>query len=104
MRRVRPGGRILALHDYGRDDIRTLIDTAARSGPSSSPDRHESPFLAGGWKIRVIHCYWTFADLDEARAFAESFGDRARSVAQALTRPRLAHNIAVFHRTVPAPS
>ncbi len=101
MRVARPGGRILVLRDYGRDDIHTLSDTAGRSEPSTSPKEREAPFLSEGWKVRVIHCYWTFDSLDEARAFALAFGEAGRTVAETMRRPRLSHNVAVFHRTVP---
>ena len=104
MELVRPGGRVLAVRDYGRDDMASLRDTSGASRPSGSPARLEAPFIAGGWKIRVIHCFWTFASLDEARAFAGSFGDHGRTVGQVLTRPRLTHNLALYHRTVSAPS
>jgi len=104
LRVVRQGGRILALHDYGRDDMCTLIDTLEPSGASTSPERREVPFLAEGWKVRVIHCFWMFKSLEEARAFAGSFGEAGRAMAATMTRPRLSHNVAVFHRTAPAGS
>jgi hypothetical protein len=99
-RLVRPGGRILALHDYGRDELQSFIAARAGTHASGTPERREGPFLSGGWKIRVIHCFWTFDDLDEARRFVESFGKRGRSVAATLRRPRLSHNLAIFYRAV----
>jgi hypothetical protein len=101
---VRPGGRILAIHDYGRDEVHALIDTPGGADESTSPERREVPFLAEGWKVRVIHCFWTFGSLDEARTFAGSFGGRGRTFAVALRRPRLSHNLAVFYRSVPTSS
>src|SRR5687768_11376678 len=52
---LRPGGRHLAVHDYGRDDVSRLF----------SPDRPEygawshrfGPFLKGGFRVRVVHCF-----------------------------------------------
>ena len=63
--------------------------------------RREGPFLHdGGFKIRVVHCFWTFATLDEAAAFlGEAFGERGVAIAGRLKRPRLAWNVAVYHRT-----
>jgi hypothetical protein len=100
IRLLRPGGRLLAVHDYRRDDVGRLIDTPDRFGSSGSSERREAPFLAEGWRIRVIHCQWTFASIEQARAFAESFGEPGRIGARALSRPRLTHNLALYHRTV----
>ena len=93
---LRPGGRLLVVHDYGRDDVSRLRGEAPEYGPWS---RREGPFLRGGFKIRVIHCWWTFATLDEARTFLdEAFGPAGAEVGAALKRPRLSWNVAVYHR------
>ena len=98
---ARPGGRLLVVHDYGRDDVSTLL------GDPPEPlawSRRDGPFLAAGFRVRVIHCFWTFDDLDELRSFlAEAFGAAGETLAATLQRPRLSYNIAVYHRTVGAP-
>jgi len=95
---LRPGGRLLAVHDYGRDDVSEIRGPQPEYGPWT---RRDGPFLGDGFKIRVLHCWWTFASTDEARAFLESaFGDAGRAVAGRLTRPRLSYNVAVYHRTL----
>ena len=97
---LRPGGRLLILHDYGRDDVSRL----------HSPDRpeytiwsrREGPFLAGGFKVRVIHCWWTFSSVEEGCALLrDGFGAAGARVADALIRPRLSYNVAIYHRTRP---
>jgi hypothetical protein len=95
---LRPGGRLLVLHDYGRDDVSLLRDPEAPEYRQWS--RREGPFLrGGGFKIRVVHCFWTFPDLEAARAALEAvFGERGTSVADGLKRPRLSWNVAVYHR------
>ena len=96
-RLLRPGGRLLVVHDYGRDDISRMRGELPEYGDWS---RRDGPFLRGGFKIRVLHCWWTFESLDAARAFlADAFGDAGREAGQALTRPRLSYNVAVYHRT-----
>jgi hypothetical protein len=93
-----PEGRLLIVHDYGRDDVCALVDSDAPQYRVWS--RREGPFLrGGGFKIRVLHCFWTFESMDEAQAFlAEAFGERGAAVGATLRRPRLAWNVAVYHR------
>jgi hypothetical protein len=94
---LRAGGRLLIVHDYGRDDVSTLRGTLPEYGAWS---RRDGPFLTGGFKVRVLHCWWTFDDLDSARAFiAEAFGEAGLVLGAALKRPRLSYNVAVYHRT-----
>lgn len=94
---LRPDGRLLVVHDYGRDDVsRVLGDQPAYSVWS----RRDGPFLSAGFRIRVVHCWWTFGSIDEAREFlGDAFGDRGRAVGETLKRPRLSYNVAIYHRT-----
>ena len=95
-RLLRPGGRLLVVHDYGRDDIATLRGELPEHGSWS---RRNGPFLRQGFKIRVVHCFWTFSDLDETRIFLDAaFGDEGKALADRLSRPRLTYNVAVYHR------
>ena len=94
---LRPGGRLLVVHDYGRDDVSHLRGALPEYGPWS---RRGGPFLRDGFKVRVVHCFWTFESVDEGSAFlAEAFADAGRAVASALRRPRLSYNVAIYHRT-----
>jgi hypothetical protein len=95
---LRPGGRLLVVHDYGRDDVSALADAA---GPQYREWSHRGgPFLrGGGFKIRVLHCFWTFESLDDARAFlGDAFGERGAALGAGLKRPRLSWNVALYHR------
>jgi SAM-dependent methyltransferase len=95
---LRDGGRHLVLHDYGRDDVSTLFgDDRPEYGAWS---QRTGPFLRGGFRVRVLHCWWSFDSMDEATAFlVDAFGERGRSTAATLRRPRLAYNVAVYHRS-----
>ena len=97
-RALRPDGRLLVVHDYGRDDVCRLGEPDAPEYATWS--RREGPFLrGGGFKVRVVHCFWTFASVEEAQAFlGEAFGERGVAVGAALRRPRLAWNVAIYHR------
>ncbi len=95
---VRPGGRLLLVHDYGRDDVSTLRGDRPEYGDWS---RRDGPFLRNGFKIRVLHCWWTFPSLEEARGFlAAAFGSGGHELGGRLTRPRVSYNVAIYHRTV----
>ena len=98
---VRPGGRLLVVHDYGRDDVSQL-----HAGERERPEyglwsRRDGPFLANGFKVRVVHCWWTFDSVEAAQDFVgEAFGEAGRAVAAALKRPRLSYKVAIYHRTL----
>ena len=97
-RLLRPNGRLLVVHDYGRDDVARLRGERPEYGPWS---RRDGPFLQKGFKIRVIHCFWSFESLEEARTFlADAFGEVGRTVGAELKRPRLSYNVAIYHRTL----
>jgi hypothetical protein len=97
---LRPGGRLLVVHDYGRDDVSRLRGERPEYATWS---RRDGPFLGAGFRIRVIHCWWTFESIEEARRFlAEAFGERGTDVGGSLARPRLSYNLAIYHRTFEA--
>ena len=93
---LRPGGRLLVVHDYGRDDVSRLRGDLVEHGEWT---RRDGPFLAGGFRLRVIHCFWTFDSIEDAREFlSAAFGDIGAVVGSGLKRPRLSYNVAVYHR------
>ena len=94
---LRPEGRLLVVHDYGRDDVSKLRGELPEYGTWS---RRDGPFLASGFRVRVIHCFWTFDEMDEARSFLQArFGDVGSALGANLKRPRLSYNVAIYHRT-----
>jgi hypothetical protein len=96
---LRPGGRLLVVHDYGRDDISRLRGEQPEYGSWS---RVSGPFLTAGFRIRVVHCWWTFATLNAATEFlAKAFGAVGEAFGANLRRPRLSYNVAIYHRSRP---
>lgn len=99
---LRPGGRLLVVLDYGRDDVSRLRGDIAEYGLLS---RRDGPYLRGGFRVRVLHCFWTFESQEETATFLhEAFGPVGRDVAVGLKRPRLSYNVAVYHRAFGADS
>jgi len=94
---LRPGGRLLIVHDYGRDDVSHLYGDRPEYGAWS---RRRGPFLKGGFRVRVVHCFWTFPSSEACSAFlAAAFDGAGERVAAGLKRPRLSYNVAIYHRT-----
>jgi hypothetical protein len=98
---LRPGGRLLIVHDYGRDDVSRLRGELPEYGAWS---RRDGPFLRGGFRIRVLHCWWTWDNLEDAQEFlTEAFGEPGAALAATLKRPRLSYNVAIYHRSTRFP-
>ena len=94
---LRPDGRLLVVHDYGRDDVSRLRGDLPEYGAWS---RRNGPFLANGFRVRVVNCFWTFDTSEEAVGFlADALGDAGAALGRELKRPRLSWNVAVYHRT-----
>jgi len=97
---LRPDGKLLVVHDYGRDDVSRLFGDRPEHGAWS---RRNGPFLSSGFRVRVIHCWWDFDSLEAATAFlGEAFGDPGVELAATLKRPRLSYKVAIYHRSRPA--
>lgn len=99
------GTRLVILEDYGRDDVTALLGGAERERMLVEWSRRDGPFLSRGFKLRVLHCWWSWASTVEARRLLEgAFGEVGVAVAERLRRPRLAWNVAVYHRSPPGPA
>ena len=97
---LRPGGRLLVVHDYGRDDVSRLLDDEASEGHQVDQRRRDSWFLLHDFKLRVLHCWWTFESLEAAHdLLVSAFGQRGTEAAVAMRRPRLEYKVAIYHRT-----
>ena len=93
---LRPDGRVLVIHDYGRDDVARLRGDL----PEHEWSRRDGPFLKAGFRIRVLHCFWTFESLAAAREFLGAvFGEAGEAFGKELKRPRLSYNVALYHRS-----
>jgi len=99
-RLLRPCGRLLLVHDYGRDDVWELMPD--RRDREVEWSQRRGPFLGAEFRVRVIHCWWTFESLESARELlVAGFGDPGRDVADRMKKPRLEYQVAIYHRSVP---
>ena len=96
-RLLRHSGRLLVVHDYGRDDVSHLRGDRPEYGTWS---RRSGWFLRNGFKIRVVHAFWTFDTMESAASLIEGvFGAAGTAVLATLKRPRLSYNVAIYHRS-----
>lgn len=59
-------GLLLVVHDYGRDDVSVLLRDPEQDAQLIGWSHREGPFLANGFKVRVLHCWWSWDTLEEA--------------------------------------
>ena len=95
---LRPGGRLLVVHDYGRDDVSRLrgdlpeyglLEPARRAVPARRLPGPGRPLLLDvRRRSRTRRTSWR-----------DAFGAVGRGVAAGMKRPRLSYNVAVYHRT-----
>ncbi len=98
-RLLRPDGRLLVVLDYGRDDLDVVRgpEQAARLVEWS---RRDGWFLSRGFRIRVLHTFWRFESIEEGgELLRAAYGPAAEVAISRLRRPRVAHNVAVYHWT-----
>jgi len=95
---LRPGGRLMIVHEYARDDLSRLWP-AERAEELVTWSRRDGWFLQHGFKIRVVHAFWTFPDLATLRdVAAELSGADATALLADVRRPRLSWKVVVYHR------
>lgn len=100
---LRPGGRLLVVHDYGRDDVSLLLGDEAMEREHVEWSRRDGWFLLHDFKVRVLHCWWTFDSLEQAHdVLVAGFGAPGTALAQRMRRPRLSYKVAIYHRTLGA--
>ncbi len=96
---LRPGGRLVAVQDYGRDDLAAV--GAGRSAAGLVGRRRDAWFTERGFKVRVVHAWWTFESVEAARSFlASAFGPAGEQAAASVRRPRLSHKVVLYHLAV----
>jgi len=96
---LRPSGQLLVVLDYGRDDL-DVVRGPDRTADLVAWSRRDGWFLSRGFRIRVIHTFWRFETIEEGgELLRAAFGPAAEPAIGRLRRPRLAHNVAVYHWT-----
>ncbi len=98
-RLLRPEGRLLVVLDYGRDDL-DVVRGPEQTARLVEWSRRDGWFLSRGFRIRVLHTFWRFETVEEGgELLRAAYGPAAEAAISRLRRPRVAHNVAVYHWT-----
>jgi SAM-dependent methyltransferase len=79
LRVIRPGGRLVIMGYYGRDDVAPLMEPEVVAEARHATQRKSGWWLRHGFKIKVVHARLDLRDAEVAHAvLPRLYGDRAR--------------------------
>lgn len=80
LRVLRPGGRLVVMGYYGRDDVAPLLEPEVVAHARHATQRRTGWWLRHGFKIKVVHARLDLRDTEAAHAILPRlYGDRARA-------------------------
>jgi SAM-dependent methyltransferase len=98
---LRPGGRLIVIGHYGRDDVASLMEPEVISHVMDATQRRTGWWLRNGFKIKVVHARLDLGDDRTAHELLPRlFGDRGRAYLMGAHRPSLRLNLGLFHMAV----
>ncbi len=102
MRIIRPGGRLVVIGYYGRDDMSALLEPEVVAHAREATQRRTGWWLRNGFKIKVVHSRLDLGDSDTAHELLPRlYGDRGRAFLMGPHRSSLRLNLGLFHREKP---
>lgn len=102
MRVLRPGGRLVVIGYYGRDDMAALLEPEVVAHAREATQRRTGWWLRNGFKIKVVHARIDLGDPATAHELLPRlYGDRGRAYLMGPHRPSLRLNLGLFHREKP---
>jgi SAM-dependent methyltransferase len=98
---IRPGGRLIVVGYYGRDDVAALLEPEVVAQAVDATHRRTGWWLRNGFKIKVVHARVDLTEPELAHALLPRlFGDRGRAYLMGPHRPSLRLNLGLYHRAV----
>jgi SAM-dependent methyltransferase len=80
LRVLRPGGRLVVIGYYGRDDVAPLLEPEVVAHARQATQRRIGWWLRHDFKIKVVHAHLDLRDEEAAHAILPRlYGDRARA-------------------------
>ena len=96
---LRPGGRLIAIGYYGRDDVAQLLEPEVVAAAMEATQRRTGWWLRNGFKIKVVHARVDLSDPELAHELLPRlYGDRGRAYLMGPHRPSLRLNLGLYHR------
>ena len=105
LRVLRPGGRLVAIGYYGRDDVGALLEPEVASHARAATHHRGGWWLRNGFKINVVHARLDLGDAETAHELLPRlYGDRGRAFLMGPHPSSLRLNLGLFHREKPRPT
>ena len=95
---LRPGGRLIVIGHYGRDDVSSLLEPEVVEHAMDATRRRTGWWLRHGFKIKVVHARLDLGDATTAHdLLPRLYGDRGRAYLMQGHGPSLRLNLGLFH-------
>lgn len=99
LRVLRPGGRLVVIGYYGRDDVASLLEPEVVAHAREATQRRTGWWLRNGFKIKVVHARLDLGDPATAHELLPRlYGDRGMAFLMGPYRPSLRLNLGLYHR------
>jgi SAM-dependent methyltransferase len=99
LRVIRPGGRLIVIGYYGRDDVAALLEPEVVTHALEATRRRTGWWLRNGFKIKVVHARIDLGDPVTAHELlTRLYGDRGRAYLMGPRRAALRLNLGLYHR------
>jgi SAM-dependent methyltransferase len=95
---LRPGGRLIVIGHYGRDDVSSLLEPEVVEHAMEATRHRTGWWLRHGFKIKVVHARLDLGDAIAAHdLLPRLYGDRGRAYLMHGHGPSLRLNLGLFH-------
>jgi len=101
LRVLRPGGRIIVIGHYGRDDVSSLLEPEVVAHGVEATRRRTGWWQRHGFKIKVVHARLDLGDGPTAHELLPRlYGDRGRAYLMGPHPASLSLNLGLYHYQV----
>ena len=98
LRILRPGGRLVVIGYYGRDEVSGLLEPEVVAHALEATQRRSGWWLRHGFKIKVVHSRLDISDPSTAmELLPRLYGDRGRAFLMAAHPASLTLNLGLYH-------